>query len=283
MISTTELMLILRTVFKTKRDGSQKLASRGPVPRFYIKTFNNMQKIYPEYDFKNFYVLNSSGQRCDEFKTIHSGKHILFAGCSETFGVGNLLENVWAHKLYKRISKDEATSGYFNIGLPGGTISEIIQQIHNYFNEFGYPDVLFINFPDHHRELSRILNNIHGNKKISFKEDIDQNYVAMTIVNSYELLMDICRLNGVKVYPFSWELDYLRAGYELMDPRQRMSNLLEIKENELIEHCERFVSEKQDSELKKFFITALDDDHSGIAVHDFWYNKIYSYYKKDRE
>lgn len=34
------------------------------------------------------YSLNSSGQRCDEFKKTHEGKHILFAGCSITFGEG---------------------------------------------------------------------------------------------------------------------------------------------------------------------------------------------------
>ena len=281
MMSTRELLSTMRSVFQPRLASPPILSARGPVPRFYAKTFANLEKIDPTYDFKNFYILNSNLQRCDEFTKSHDGKHILFAGCSETFGVGNVLEDVWAYKLYQKISSTEKTSGYFNIGLPGGTISEILAQIYKYFMEFGYPDVLFINFPDHHRELSRILDDIHKKKGKDFKTDIDQDYVATTIAQSYTMLVSLCRENGVKVFPFSWELDYLRDGYELIDPRQKISGLLKISEDDLVLHCEKFSSENENDKMNKFFLTALDGDHSGIAVHDFWYNEMYKYYKED--
>ena len=52
------------------------------------------------------YNLNSDNFRSDEFIKKHKNKHILFAGCSNTFGEGVEYEKTWAYRLYKEISKE---------------------------------------------------------------------------------------------------------------------------------------------------------------------------------
>lgn len=47
------------------------------------------------------YNLNSDNFRSDEFIKKHKNKHILFAGCSNTFGEGVEYEKTWAYRLYK--------------------------------------------------------------------------------------------------------------------------------------------------------------------------------------
>ena len=91
---------------------------------------------------------NSRGYRSDEFKKNHSAQHILFSGCSETFGAGDIMENSWAHMTYSTISKDRDCSGFFNIGKSGAGFKEIIYGIYKYIDEFGSPDSIFILFPN---------------------------------------------------------------------------------------------------------------------------------------
>jgi hypothetical protein len=97
------------------------------------------------------YNYNSLGLRSDEFKKEHQGKHILFAGCSETEGIGTKLDNLWAYRVYKKIEDVEKCSGFFNIGVRALTIDLIIGQIFSYIEEYGKPDTLFINYPDFYR------------------------------------------------------------------------------------------------------------------------------------
>ena len=75
--------------------------------------------------------------RCDEFKKEQDGKHVLFTGCSVTQGVGLELEEVWAHKLYTKISENEKVSGYYNLGVPASGIFFIVSNLFKYFNSYG--------------------------------------------------------------------------------------------------------------------------------------------------
>jgi hypothetical protein len=97
------------------------------------------------------YSYNSAGLRSDEFTNNHSGTHVLFAGCSETEGLGNKLENIWANQLYKKIINEEPCSGFFNVGVRAVGISAINRQIISYMQQYGKPNNLFVNYPDFYR------------------------------------------------------------------------------------------------------------------------------------
>ena len=76
--------------------------------------------------------LNSNGYRSDEFIDEHKFKHIIFSGCSYTWGSGLLINEVWSKKVYDLILKNEKLSGYFNLGVPGSSIINQIIDIFKY-------------------------------------------------------------------------------------------------------------------------------------------------------
>lgn len=117
---------------------------------FYYRQNFEIRMGIPE-DKNHSYKYNSHGYRGDDFINLgepHDGKHVLFAGCSETEGVGTRLEDLWAYKVYQRITETEKCSGFFNIGSKGFSIDLIVEQIFSYIEQFGKPEVLFVNFPD---------------------------------------------------------------------------------------------------------------------------------------
>jgi hypothetical protein len=94
------------------------------------------------------YKMNLDGHRSDNFTKDHKGLHILFAGCSFTFGEGLPNKENWSGRLYKKILKDFKISGYYNLSYLGGSIDIIINNIYNYINRYGVPDYIFILFPE---------------------------------------------------------------------------------------------------------------------------------------
>jgi hypothetical protein len=94
--------------------------------------------------------LNKYSLRSDKLETNHLGKHFVFSGCSQSFGIGvRNLDFLWSKIIYDAIGDG---SGYFNIARPGLTITEIIYDIYMYSDMFSVPDKIFILFPDIRRE-----------------------------------------------------------------------------------------------------------------------------------
>lgn len=120
-------------------------------PNAVFKLMTHEEKLGIPEDNDFIYKYNSKGLRSDEFIKTHSGKHILFAGCSETEGLGTKLENIWAHKVYTEIIKKEKCSGFFNVGVRAVSISAINRQIISYMMAYGKPNSLFVNYPDFYR------------------------------------------------------------------------------------------------------------------------------------
>lgn len=120
-------------------------------PVSVFKLMSHEKKLGIPEDDEVIYQYNSSGLRSDEFTKVHEGKHILFAGCSETEGLGHKLENTWAHQVYSKINESEKISGFFNIGVRALSITAINRQIINYIMMYGKPNSLFVNYPDFYR------------------------------------------------------------------------------------------------------------------------------------
>jgi hypothetical protein len=254
------------------------LLSRGPVPRFWDNTDNNLKKIGMNLGQNEFYSINSHGLRSEEFTKNHDGKHILFAGCSNTFGLGNFLEDVWSYKVYKAIEKNEKVSGYFNVGSPGATISEISYQIFVYCKDYGYPDTVFINLPDYYREYMANLN-IYTGKVVPNGQSINKIMITRNVIAQFLSLMDNLALNGTKVISMTWDHEDQTKTNEL-NAKDYFADMYIVDEKELANHCLSYEEQNKSSMLKDYFLIGLDEDHPGIAVHDFWYLKMYNKYKE---
>ena len=139
------------------------------------------------------YTLNSDNFRSDEFVREHQGDHILFAGCSNTFGAGVEYKKTWSYKLYETIKKDIGIDGYYNLGLCGVSIFEILININKYIKSHGCPKIIFILLPEIERDA------------IYFKEP--EKSLTPIITELYRHLEFLCKSNGTKLISTSWVVD----------------------------------------------------------------------------
>jgi hypothetical protein len=247
--------------------------------QLFEKTITNILNIDPDYNFKNFYKLNSYKLRSDEFTRDHNGLHLLFAGCSQTFGAGTEIKDLWSFKVYNKISETEKTSGFFNIAVPGISITETIFQIFCYFKKFGYPDHLFINFPDFSREAINIFAKKNRANK-SLQSLLDDTALARNLLGQYTMLKDICRQNNVNVHEMTWYSENWTNLLGAYDLKNYFSNVYVPSNEEIFDHCSKFVVKNPKKQMRNYYETALDGRHQGIAYQDFWYNKMYQIYNE---
>lgn len=219
-----------------------------------------------------FYKLNSDHLRSDEFKTEHDGLHVVFAGCSNTFGDGMFYEMTWAHKAYMAISERVKTSGYFNIGVPGIDAFQILGQIVNYIKKYGIPDILFLNWPDTPRNPKLVKGGHYPDGRETEKSYESPNPYITTFYNAIAMLI---KNNGGEVYSFSYD----PAGNWFLDGedyRRYIDDYYIFEQSEhdmhIYEYQDRHNSDKHID--KDFMYYALDDSHPGTAFQDFWYNFI---------
>ncbi len=142
------------------------------------------------------YKLNSYGLRSDDFQSEHTGLHMLFAGCSNTYGLGTDIENIWATKIYNKIKESQEVSGYNNLGINAGTIIEIVFHVFRYIEQFGNPDVIFMLLPERDRDDE------------FFFDEYDEQYSDSFNFSIYHSLELFCRSNNIKLISSTWVSNY---------------------------------------------------------------------------
>jgi hypothetical protein len=235
------------------------------------------------------------GYRSDPFMKSHKGKVLLFFGDSVTFGEGLYRQDTWAYKTHRKIKDAEkSVSGFYNIGMPGTSISECISNFFSYCEEYGNPDVAFFMST----EIERDLKYVEGGSLDDF------------VYNNYKKLEDYCKSNGVKLYSFSWVKD---IGLYSPEPKRYLFKLidgLKIKrplwieqanrqqdmyDNRLLEQFDTFYDYSKELMLSKVHefdslqkdkdrsLWALDKVHPGTSFHDFYSEFIYDKYLVDND
>lgn len=223
-------------------------------------------------DGSEYFKKNSLGFRCDEFKKTHNEKHILFSGCSSTYGVGLKKEEVWSYKTYNEIKKLIDCSGYFNIAIGGNSIYRIILDIFKYCNNFGNPDIIFINLPDQYRFFDFDYKEKEY-KQIKYNDKKFFNFIKLLNYDIYTMLEQYCNSNNIKLFSFSWSILDDDSTNEVFK-NYNFETFYYINEKELFNKMV-FLKEKNDS---IFFEKARDDKHYGTGYHIFWNNFIFEKY-----
>ncbi len=209
--------------------------------------------------------INSFGFRSDEFKTDQDGLHILFLGCSYTWGTGLYIDEVWSKILYNRVSNETKTSGFFNLGVPGDSIYSSINNAFKYFKHFGNPSVIFFNVQDIGRFYAE-----DKNKKVLHRSNLDSNKVLdLTSYQNYYALDQYCRSNNITLISFTWYLGH--------DPHPL--KYFESFKHINIDDIEEFVlMYKQNNPNVEESIVARDGSHLGKAYHEYWAYHAYNAY-----
>ena len=206
-----------------------------------------------EVDVLDFYKTNSMGFRCDEFQQVHKETHILFAGCSITFGEAVPPDYVWAKKLYNKISLELGASGYYNVGTPGTSISEVVEAIRAYIDNFGEPDYIFCLLP-----------NIERDGGAGVQDIIELESMASS-----------------KFFIATWDRNFSKERAKSNDPRNQIKSMHQISQQESTEAVYNF-ERSYNGLYKDFCIRGLDDSHPGLGEQDFYANFFYNLYKQHR-
>jgi hypothetical protein len=255
---------------------------------FIDSVFNIKSDIVKDYILE----VNSFGYRSDEFKNDHGGVHLLFSGCSNTFGIGLKKEECWSWKTYQKITEKNITSGYFNLGSPGASIQEIIINLFKYFKNYGNPNYIFLNLPNHTRFF---LYNQENNKFLPTVNDFD-NYNSARLINYqyYLMLEQYCNSNNIKLYSLSWDhenkdvlLNFNNKNQKNM--RLESTNKIFKKYNFTtfyitnIDSMSKEIAELKEKYNSSVFYVARDIIHFGEGSNIYWSNLMYDFYMKDAD
>lgn len=230
------------------------------------------------------YVFNNEYFRCDEFTNIHNGRHILFAGCSETEGQGGNLEDAWGNILLEEVKKTQNVSGYYNIGKSGYGWQKVITQLRVYIAKYGKPDNLFVLLPNMGRSIEWSIGGnmwharqehpiLHENEK-SFEENMymgiqtPEKYKKTFIdfVISWRLFEDFCAASGINLLWGTWkDVD----NYNI-DKLNLFNNFVPLYDDDLFRNIERY---RKDALLGDKDINKRDGHH-GRLFHEFWADRM---------
>jgi hypothetical protein len=211
--------------------------------------------------------MNDLNFRSENFVNSHKKLHVLFTGCSQTFGIGLLEEELWAKNLYVLLNNKQQCSGYFNLATPGGSIGHIVVNIFKYCKNFGNPEAIFINLPNtcrtytYDKDKEVLLDGRYSDEYIDFFNVISYQY--------YFLLEQYCNQNNIKLFSFSWHTNT----NDLMS--KYFKTFTNISENNITEH----ITKKYKNDYKNV-IVARDGRHSGIGFNSYWTEKMYDEFIK---
>jgi hypothetical protein len=224
--------------------------------------------------------VNKFGFRSDDFIENTDKFHVVFTGCSNTWGTGILKEELWSYKTYKLISKNKECSGYFNLGILGTSTGSIIINLFKYFKKYGNPNAIFINFPDSLRFFSYSQSNQMYSDSFYKKDSLKM----LNLINfSYYLMLEqYCESNNIQLYSFSWvkaKQNFIFPHEVIEVPFNSFKTYHEINSDDLYNNLNK---DKELDKDNKFLEFARDKMHPGTSFHNYWSNFIYDKYIKNQ-
>lgn len=228
---------------------------------------NNNSKIL-ETDTTIKYEINSHGFRCDEFTD--PSNNFLFAGCSETFGLGLPNEYRWSYLF----NKTTGSNYFYDLSVPASSIYMIVNNVVNYLKNIGKPKGIFIMFPDLFRMPNFILYRENSYLLTNFvkPELIDQNSLYSLTpkhisINSINVLEFICELMDIDLLWSTWDIDFNKEILENNLHVDIFKNYINVLDNVNYKDID-----KNDFEL--YGDIARDRVHFGAHTH-FMFSKVF--------
>jgi hypothetical protein len=278
---------VINKIKKTRNVHSLFFNEVDPLVRTKEEEFlSNGEKslgLKPDKENPIHYSYNSLGFRSDEFTTNHDGKHILFAGCSETEGAGGGLESLWAKIVYDELEKDNKLSGFFNLGRSGWGHEIIVSNIMSYIDLYGKPDTVYMLFPnigryfewvgtDEQGDCYKYLGSVPNSSDIS---DIDSKWKRkITISEQRSLLISFIMI--IKLFEKYCESSGINLIWSTWDHEDAMNykNLSIFKNYRHMISAEDFVKQNKDFFMDNIYTNKYwerkRDNHSGYLFHYVW-------------
>ena len=231
------------------------------------------------------YKYNNEYFRSDEFVSTHKGRHVLFAGCSETEGQGGDLEDAWGKILFNNISDQHSLDGYYSVGKSGYGWQKIINQVRTYIKKYGKPDNLFILLPNIGRflewsdELSdwyarQEYPNLWPDQPAAFEsnmyigEQTPERYkkAFVDFVSTWKLFEDFCIEANIKLVWGSW---YAVDSYNFNN-LNLFKNFVFLFQSDMLDNIDQY---RKDAKLLPNDMNKRDGHH-GRLYHEYWADKM---------
>lgn len=236
---------------------------------YFSKTLMEVKNNVSDSDQIIEYKLNKEFFRSDNFKTDHQGLHILFNGCSETFGEASPIEDNWSYRVYNKITENYDASGYYNIAKPGASWEDIILNSHHYINSYGSPDLLIMLMPNLPRNYS--FNIDKEEWEIDFKGIEDKNQkeyfylysdLFVSKITSLYNFIKYCESINTKVLWSTWSFP---ENKDILQTKLFDDSFIEIK---------TFKVNTIPDKLDKYAIERRDKLHRGNMFHEYIANNF---------
>lgn len=226
------------------------------------------------------YAYNNEYFRCDDFKTEHHGAHVLFAGCSQTEGMGAPLETVWAKVLYNDLKDNNLIDGYFNIARAGFGWQKVISNFLIYESRYGTPEYLFVLLPDvsrmfqwdmeshswHYTQKTPDLDHTKGERFDKSLSEPEHRKAFIDFIAGWTLFESYCDAKNVKMLWSTWDYE------ENMNLKRflNLSKYVPLGE----EGIQRYIRDvRPNGKLEKFDMFRRDG-HLGILPNQYWYRSF---------
>ncbi len=207
------------------------------------------------------YLYNDEYFRCDNFIKEHKDTHVLFAGCSETEGVGGNLDACWAYMTYRELEKTNKMSGYFNIAKSGFGWQKIITNTMIYIKKYGAPNYLFILLPDNNRNFNWYEQENYWRYEQKWDLDVvshQRNLIDLIV--SWRLFIEFCKVQNIELIWTCW------GGDPEYYQKATLDNFIEIDDKSYRDSINRLTS----NEMKMSNLRRKRDGHSGFITHKVW-------------
>lgn len=219
----------------------------------------------------DFIKFDLSNIRTNVYRKNHDGKHILFAGCSVTHGIGIEDEmDIWSSIVFNKIKETEKVSGFFSVAYPAHSISVQVSLIMRYISEYGKPDVIFFNLPSTARTFTVEDDNLYLSQ-ISKHQDINYpgsiKLAQHTNFEAYLMLHEFCKATNTKLISFTWsDVPTDSDPATALDLFKDKFDSFYVSKVKVEDYLEDYLMNHKGNNL----LFGTDGRHPGIALHSYY-------------
>jgi hypothetical protein len=174
------------------------------------KSYTENAVVYEQNE--NYFRISSEHKK----NKIDEEKTIACFGCSCTYGIGLPWEETWPYILNSRLGEDWSVMNY---GVVGASMDKIARLIHNYTLKHKpkaiccwFPEIARMELFDSFGITDYIWDDdLHYTKPLYFeyKKIANHNYQINSFIKNYVFIKNICDLNGIDFYWWSWDGEIL--------------------------------------------------------------------------
>lgn len=226
------------------------------------------ERIQPDLDFGGAveYKYNAQGFRCDDFL---SGKSdTLYAGCSQTEGVGGNIEDVWSYMVHsQKFSQDS----FFSVARSGYGWQKIIASVMTYIVKYSKPKNILILLPNLLRYWSyeESSGQWRYNQKNPFitldPDEIDQyRKSVIDFVNGWNLFVYSLKAMEINVLWGTWDHNDAELFKVIFENDESYVHIDKLE-------LEQYIL---NNSTGKPYEIAKRDGHDGHLVNEYWASKF---------